>query len=439
MTAVPTGRPRRRRPLSLGVASLGALSLAAFPLAGGCGAKTGLERPVPEPVNPEPDPLDAGVPAPPGPPRVCVSLPPGARPLEVEVEVPAVLATVDVFFLLDATGSMVDEITNVRRGLRERVVPGVRDIIPDAAFGVGLVGEFPVDPHGDDDVRPYELRSPITESVLAVEGALERLPEWANRDEPEAQVEGLFQTATGEGYSGPGAIPPSRGCPRGGSGGACFRDEALPVILLVTDAPFHHGPPGVSPVSPYRFSPPPHTYQDAVDALRSLGALVLGLAARDEGAMTPAAHLRAVARDTGAVGADGAPLVLDIGASGDRVGRGVVDAIERLASDVPLDVDGVLRDVGGDAFDATTVITDLRIARVDPPDGAGSVDGATARDTAPGTRLTFGLTIDPSAVDPPETPFRVRARLIVRAFERSVLTTVPIDVYLGVGGDDPCR
>ncbi|HJK97959.1 MAG TPA: hypothetical protein RMF84_12090 [Polyangiaceae bacterium LLY-WYZ-14_1] len=416
--------------------------LAGAPSVLGCGAKTGLDAPDPPLENPEPVPPDGGpsddddpdVDPPPPVPPVCIELPPTAPPFEAEVVVPAILTSVDVFFLLDATGSMVDEIDNVRAGLRERVVPGVRAVIPDAAFGVGLVGEFPVSPHGDPGVRPFELRMPITSSVIEVESALERLPEWANRDEPEAQVEGLYQVATGNGYEGPGRIPPSRGCPRGGTGGGCFRDEALPVVLLVTDAPFHEGPPGVDPVSPYRFTPRPHRYEEALAGLRALGALVLGLGARDTGAQSPMAHLRAIARDTGALDRSGDPLVINIGASGDRVGQGVVDAIELLASEVPLDVDAVIRDVGGDAFDATAFIEDLRVLRADPASGAERIEGPRAIGTVPGTRLTFGLTVDPSGLDlERDEQVRLRARLVVRAFERSVLATVPVEILVGDG------
>ncbi len=68
---------------------------------------------------------------------------------------------------------MSDEIDNVRNRLSDVVVPGVRAAIPDAAFGLALLGEFPVEPFGPPTVRPYELRAPVTRDVVRVEGGLE--------------------------------------------------------------------------------------------------------------------------------------------------------------------------------------------------------------------------------------------------------------------------
>src|SRR5690606_10602994 len=123
--------------------------------------------------------------------------------------------------------------------------------------------------------------------------------------------EGLYQVATGNGYGAPGDpgfIPPTTGCPSGGHGGACFRPDALPIIMLITDAPMHNGPPGVAPIAPYTFSPAPHGYMETLDAVAALDALVVTLGASAPGRPSPHAHLRALATDTGSVDADGAPL-----------------------------------------------------------------------------------------------------------------------------------
>lgn len=399
----------------------------------GCGAKSGLDAPTPEPPARDAG-VDAGAPAPPE--EVCIEAPVEGGPIRVPFVVPAALRRVDVFFLLDATGSMIDEIDNVREGLRDEVVPGVAAVIPDAWFGVGLVGEFPYAPHGSPGVLPYELRLPVTRDVLAVEGALERLPSWRNVDEPEAQVEGLYQVATGAGWED--LIPPVLGCPGGGAGGACFRETALPVVLLVTDAPFHDGPPGVAPESPYDFEPAPHGYGDAIRALRELGAFVIGLAATDLGVDSPRAHLDALARDTGTVDGAGRPLTVDIGRRGDRVDQGVVAAVSRLATDLPLDVVARFEDVRGDRVDAATLVASVRAASASPPDGVSELVGAEARGARPGTQLTYELVVDPTVVPPPDTTLRARGRLVFRAFDRSVLATVRVVVVVPGPDGDGC-
>jgi len=66
------------------------------------------------------------------------------------------------------------------------------------------------------------------------------LPSNGGADGPESQVESLYQIATGEGlgswvpaYAGPDCV-----------GAPCFREGALPIIVMFTDAPMHNGPPG---------------------------------------------------------------------------------------------------------------------------------------------------------------------------------------------------
>ena len=136
-------------------------------------------------------------------------------------------------------------------------------------------------------------------------------------------MEALFQAATGAGI---GSFVPARGGCAGGSGIGypCFRSEATLIILLFTDADFHNGPGGAYPYS--GISPTPHTYAQAVTALNAIGAKVLGLmsglAARDD--------LIAIARDTGAVAADGTPIVFDIGSDGRSLGVDVVRAVQTL-------------------------------------------------------------------------------------------------------------
>lgn len=371
--------------------------------------------------------VDAGAPVEP----VCIPVPPDGGPVQAALTLPVSLAVVDLVFLLDASGSMDDEIENIRTRLRTRVVPGVRAAIPDAAFGVALLGEFPVSPYGPPEVEPYRLRTPITRDLSQVESALSNTPSWGNYDEPEAQVEAMYQVATGEGLAP--FIPPSLGCPSGGSGGVCFRPEALPVILLITDAPFHDGPPGVSPVAPYDLDPAPHGYAEAVAALRGRGALVIGLGASDAGSLSPMEHLRAIARDTGAVTPDG-PLAFDIGRAGTGFGQGVVDAVEALASGVPLDVSATVVDVPGDAFDVTERVTAVRPLEADPMRGVRRIGPDGFEGVLPGTRVTFEVEVTAEGLDPADLPVSIPGQVVFRAFDRGRIGLVPIVVAIGGAG-----
>lgn len=406
-------------------------------LSSACGAKTGLYTPDADAgLDAGPDAPDLGTDA--GPPPPCIEIPREVGTVRASFESPVSLAVADVFFLLDATASMLDEIDNIRRRLRDRVVPGIQAAIPDAAFGVALVGEFPVSPHGPRDVEPFEMRTPITSDVLAVESALEGLPSWGNFDEPEAQVEGLYQVASGEGLSP--WIPEFAGCAAGGTGGGCFRRDSLPVIVLITDAPMNNGPPGVSPTSRYRFSSPgePHDYADAVRELEAAGILVIGLGARDALSMSPMSHLRAIARDTGAVDGSGNPLAFDIGGTGTGVGVGIVDAITELAAGTPLDVDALVEDVLGDLYDARDLVVAVRPATAVPESGVSGRSEDSFLGVTPGTRVTFEIELDASGIPPRPETLVIPARVLFRAFRRSRLDRQDV-VFVIPGEEGGCE
>lgn len=410
-----------------------ALALCACCVSVGCGAKTGLyydDAGAADVRDAGPDVRDAG-------PDVvipCFEVPREAGPVDVAFVLPVALRVADVFFLIDATASMEDEIETIRERLQSQVVPGVRERIPEAQFGVAFVGEFPERGFGPPEVDPYDLRQLITDEVLMVEAALGAFPTWGNFDEPEAQVEGLYQVATGAGLAP--WIRPSGGCPRGGRGGACFRRDALPVVLLITDAPMNNGPRGVDPQTDYDFvgeTRGPHTFQEAVDAANEQGIFVIGLGARDALSDSPMPHLRAMARATGAI-ANGELLAIDIGGDGSGVGSGIVDAITRLADGTLLDVDAVIEDVPGDEFDARTLVESVMPLSAMPAGGARELTDESFLGVVPGTSVTFRVLLNAASVPIRAETIRIPARVLFRAFGRSRLDRR--EIVLLIPGDD---
>jgi hypothetical protein len=382
-------------------ASLVSAALAAVWL--GCGSKSGLRIPqrtvdasldafVPpgEDAGPDaPAPGDGGLP----PPDLCIELPPHEPPRAVEVSFLSRILSAEVHFLVDVTGSMGEEIEQIRMRLRDAIIPGIAAQIPDVRFSVARYADYPVHPYGSsgaageprDDL--YRLEQASTTDIGAVQRAVERLTLQSGGDVPEATVEALYITATGE---GPPSLVPARRCPPGTVGYPCFQPEGSRIVLLFTDAPMHNGPGGAEPYGP-RLGFRAHHYEETVVELRRIGAKVLGLysgvgAGVDEGLR----HLQIVARDTGAVRPDGTPIVFDIGSDGRTLGADVVDAVRTLVEEVPIDVDTFVEDVPGDSFDARHFVTDIVAVRADPASGATMLRDRFV-DVRPGTRVTFSI------------------------------------------------
>ncbi len=85
---------------------------------------------------------------------------------------------------------------------------------------------------------------------------------------------------------------------------------------------------------------------------------------------------------------DGRPIVIDIGAGGRGLDTSVIEAVRTLVEEVPIDIDVLIEDAEGDAFDATEFVRDVRTLRAVPADGAINL-GDRFETVRPGTRVTF--------------------------------------------------
>jgi hypothetical protein len=326
----------------------------------------------------------------------CVNINAGDLAIDVDIVVPAQLVSADVFVLMDCTGSMREEHANIQSGLVGTIVPGTIAAIPDVRFGVGAFADFAESVYGNPEAGdlPFEMRQAITDDIGSVQSAIDGLPSWDGNDLPESQVEALYQVATGEGLGS--WVTPMHECSSPGLGYPCFREGSQPVVVIVTDAPFHNGPDGVQPYM--GITPTPHTFDEAMTALNALEARVIGIASQPD-AVGP---LEEVARRTGTVDRDDALLVYSISPDGTGLDETIVEGIESLARRVPLDVTATIEDVGGDELDATVLVQELVAARAEPTSGVSGIEGSAFYQALPGTTLTFTLRLDVSVIPVPD-------------------------------------
>jgi predicted small lipoprotein YifL len=400
-----------------------ALALAC--LLAGCGAKTGLDVPDAQ--------VDAGMDAGPDAMIPCIEIPIDGGivdlPLQTEVE----LGRADVVFAIDTTASMSQEIDQIRGNLREQLVPGIRAAIRDSQLGVTTFADFPERSCGDAEEGdlPFRLVLPVSDDIGRVQSAVDSIGLDNGSDEPESQVEALFQIATGEGVGR--WVPASFGCATGGFGYPCFRTDALPVVLLFTDASFHNGPGGANP---YAESCPvvasaAHDYDDAVAALNASGIRVIGLFSGRPGDRG-LDHLRQIARDTDAVSA-GEPLVFDIGQRGERLSESVIQAITTLADVVEFDVDTQLFDVDRtDAVDPRDFVEAVIPLRAEPMDGVREIDfdAGVFRGVRTGTLVVFQLRLRAGAVAPGVGPQRFLLEVVFRGDMRTRIGSIIIEIVI---------
>lgn len=394
----------------------------------------------------------------------------------------------DVFFLVDMTGSMGEERTNLIRGLVDTIIPGVQASVPNVEFGVAGFDDYPYGGFGSATAgvvgpgadQPFYLLREIApgmedrgqwsttasattcpavnsdsrDAIGRILGtpngrpdlleAVEGLPCHYGGDYPESYVPALFATATGMGLAWPGGSVPGRTCPTFPDevaprrGYPCFRAGSLPIVLLFGDAPFHNGPGGVS----YSFPAP--QWGETLGALNGIGARVMGIYSGGGDAL---GDFQAVARQTGAVRSDGTtPLVFTIAANGSGLSTAVVDAVRDLVGGTPQDVGTTTENVAGnpDDFDARRFIRAIVPVEGYGPDGIPgprpgisytSIDAAAGvfRSVIPGTIVEFRVEFYNDVRPAGERAEVFQARIIVlgngvaRLDERRVFIVVPPD------------
>ena len=322
------------------------------------------------------------------------------------------ISKADVYFLVDTTGSMGGPIANVQSSLT-RISAEISVRISNVAMGVGHHDDFPFSSggifgggasYGSPGDVPYENLQSITEVLAEAQNGLNRLELGSGNDGPESQVEGIYQTATGEGgnwsfmgsshFLAPGSCPsiPDEPAPRRGY--PCFRPGALPIVVLVTDVSWHNGNGGTDAY--FDIAPAPHTFADAAGAMNAIGARFIGVSVGGGGR----ADAEEMARQTGSVDGSGTPLVYD--SAGGEVSDAIIMGIETLVGGTPQDVSTRTENVLGnpDGFDATLFIKNIvPVEGYGPAGESGPIPGVTYAskdettfyEVIPGTQVEFTI------------------------------------------------
>lgn len=233
------------------------------------------------------------------------------------------LSRADVAILLDTSGSMAGTVARIG-GHLEGLVTRLAAEVDDLAFGAAGYGDIPsIGANSEYDVPFYLVHRIMTARTAAGLTSVVRSFDYRNiitdglgpwfaimrgGDEPEQGWEALRQAATGVGLVYPDAYrertyevpafdpdgaypsPPVEGEEVGSRGGLGFRDDALPILIQITDTEHHDQP--VAETTPVLATRPV-----AFDALAALGAKVVGNMAWQ---VTGHADLVAVAKATGA-------------------------------------------------------------------------------------------------------------------------------------------
>jgi hypothetical protein len=331
------------------------------------------------------------------------------------------LVRADVMFSFDTTGSMIEELEQLRSDLRGKIIPALSAEIPDLAFGVASYEDFPIPrKFGDLGDLPVRLVTPITTDAAAAQAGIDRLMIMSGGDGPESGAEALYQLATGAGVSWPGGqVAPFK---------TGWRDGALPILVQITDA-------GMNSAETYGAAVPnAASLPEMQVALDAMGAKVIAVVSLGGDIAAANAQYLPLVRATGAtvppdafgssgtcetgVGgspvepdADGrCPLLFGIDELGAGLGTSIVDAVGALANYAVFDIDARAAnepgnvDAQGNEVDAIDAFLDRVEANANPAASTTCVQGLATQDrlamdsrldtfvdVAPGQRVCFDV------------------------------------------------
>jgi hypothetical protein len=347
----------------------------------------------------------------------------------------------DVYILMDTTGSMGASITSLASGIAtpsSGLIDRVRAVIPDVWFGVGDFKDF-----GD----PYVYRNvqDLSADPEASRAACGRLSPSGGGDGPEGDVPALYSVASGLGLGGFAPSSARVGCPAGTFGYPCFREAAVPIVVLITDWSFHNDKAGRDAYSGYT------NYATMLSAVTASRIRVIGIAQQTSGDYGALPDLRDIATDSGAVDGAGNPLVSVY--SGGSISDSVVTQIATLANQTQLDISVQFVDDPADSVDSFAAFVDHLEANT-AGDAARGCDARSAVDTngdgypdtfqavTAGTRVCFDIIVKQNdTVMPTASPqvFRANLQVIGDGFtpldSREIFFLVPprIEVPIGPG------
>jgi len=355
------------------------------------------------------------------------------------------LRVADVYFLMDTTGSMSGSITSLRSSLAS-FIPRVRAEIPDVSIGIGDFRDYPVSPYGSAGDFAFRNHQNITASEADAVAALSRYVAGGGNDGPESHVPAVWAVATGNALPGSSGTPAAPACPPGHWGYPCFRDGAVPIIVLITDIYMHNGPGGAYAYSDASLGGHAPTYAEAIAALTTNRIRVIGIGQGSGGIP----HMNEMARDTGAVDGSGAPLTSTWSGT---IGDTVLNQIQILARTTTLDISVEYIDDPTDGVDSFASFVQYVEANTagDPTRGCepraavdtnGDGHPDTFTDVTAGGRVCFDIVVKQNdTVMPTTTPqiFKATLRVLGDGFTeldtRDVFFLVP-GIIEGPGGPE---
>lgn len=336
------------------------------------------------------------------------------------------IEAIDVQIVLDISGSMNDEISQVQSGIKDNIIDPVKAEFTQegfASFGLSRISW-----NGTSKF----LRQKQTFDAEAVKTAVDNVAVDAINTSVganELHSEVLYQLAAGEEFHGTAklCLPPAfGGCDQtmignavvdiapavctgeiGTVGHACFRKKAMPIYIMITDEEHEDcDPNGVMVNSECIWFTGPgfmngHTFEEALAVMGGIGAKFIGINTWHEktadgeanAGIDPQPDMEMLAEYTGSVDKNGQYFIYHTATpTGEGMPEQIAQAIKDLITFIDMDVTtGKMSDQECDGVSAAEFVKSSKTVAADPEDGISHKDETTFFSVKQGTTVTFDV------------------------------------------------
>ncbi len=341
----------------------------------------------------------------------------------------------DILILVDLSGSMSGEIDNLKDGISDKIIDGIASTINDVGFGLATFDDWKgLDMNGNVD-NIYELVQPVTTDSSVATSSVQGLDRLSNCGW-EPHKEALYQVATGEGYTGhftftaressenpcdidgeyyPDIPPVDCDFAEGDIGGACFRKDAMPIIIMMSDEGFTQFPEEV-----FDWHIEHHTKLEAIDALNAINAKFIGVDSWDDAMFwtpSPENDFKEISENTGSVDATtGESFYYKIDSDGTGLSEEISDAVLDLTSNIKMDVYTEGKSVSNPQdIDTSLFIKSLTPISSEPDGSYESKDLEKFYKVNPGAKVNFEIEFHNTVYEPDKaeaTVFRAKINVL---------------------------
>jgi hypothetical protein len=299
----------------------------------------------------------------------------------------------DIALIFDVSGSMSQAMTVLRNNI-STITSNILSYIPDSQFGLVTLGTL--------GYAPYLPVQNITSDMTTFNSKVEVLSSGGGSDEYHALT--IEQTASGSGTtqtitSGSSyqtnVVPAS--CAAGLRGGICFRENSLPLFILMTDEKFA--------TTGWTWSVGAETtVQNAIDSMNAINAKIAVIDSSGDSKYVET-NTNTLAAGTYSYDQAGDPFYYNILLTGAELNLKIEDAVKKMHDETEMTTGLVFESPVSNTIEATQFVTSHATVSADPVENIHSKDDLYFYGTLRETMLRYSISLRNTVSTPSQMTF----------------------------------